>query len=72
MRIKIEVKPNEKDKRAIEAFTQYFKLFTDDRLLDLWEAVKKCNFRNHIVGKGGHHIWLARKDTNTRIAIITD
>ena len=72
MRIKIEVKPDEKDKRAIEAFKQYFNLYDGDSLLDLWEVVKKCNFKHHIMGKGGNHIWISRKDTLKRIAIITD
>ncbi len=37
-----------------------------------WGDLKNSKFKNHIIGKGGNHLWITRKSDNQRIAIITD
>lgn len=71
MKLTIEKELSRDDKRVVNAFTHYFSLYPEDDLEDVADTFLKCNFDNHIVGRGGSHIWIARKEDNERIAIIT-
>jgi len=43
----------------------------EDTIQSLWDSVKDCRFDNHVIGRGGSHIWIKnRADMATRIAII--
>lgn len=74
LKLKIEnVKLTEQDEKQINATRHYIELYPEDNLLTAWnECYSKCNFENHITGRGGNHIWITRKIDNKRIAIITE
>lgn len=62
------------DKKQDESITSAIKkaIEKDDTIDTLWNDLKDCHFDNHIVGRGGNHIWIKNsKDLKTRVAIIS-
>jgi hypothetical protein len=69
--VKIEIdniELDDTDKKMVAAVNQSIELYPNETLDEHWDTFKQCNSRNHIVGRGGNHIWFSKKDAaKTRI-----
>jgi hypothetical protein len=61
----------EKDRNMIDAIRSDINIGEYDNIDKMAEVYLKCDFQNHIVGRGANHIWVARKSDGDRIATIT-
>lgn len=62
----------DEDQNIIKAIEKSIFIMEDENLLCLWNDIKKCKFENHIIGKGGNHIFITRKIDDVRIVTITE
>jgi len=72
LEITIENQDTKLDRDMIEAIQQMIGYYPDDTIETAYKGLILANFKNHIVGRGGQHIWIKRKTDDVRIAVITE
>ena len=72
LKVNIEQLLNKQDQSIISAFKNTIKRYNDNNINQFWQEVKNCNFDDHLIGKGGNHVWITRKVDNVRIATVTE
>ena len=70
LNVNIENVSNNQDQSIVNAFNQMLELYQDNNINSLWDEIKEAKFKYHVIGKGGNHIWIARKDNCERVALI--
>lgn len=73
MTIKFE-STNEKDQKIQNAFFNAVSHANanNESLNEFYNSLSNANFQNHIFGRGGSHIWVARKIDGKRVVLISE
>lgn len=73
MKIKFE-STHEKDQSIQKAFFNAvaYANSQQESIDDFYKSLKTANFQNHNFGRGGSHIWVARKVDDKRVVLITE
>lgn len=71
LNLQIENNKDKFDSRIIKAFENDIKITEESSIENLYKDIKYCKFDNHIIGRGGNHIFVNRKDLDYRVLIIS-
>uniref|UniRef100_A0A6M3IZF6 Uncharacterized protein n=1 Tax=viral metagenome TaxID=1070528 RepID=A0A6M3IZF6_9ZZZZ len=72
MKTKLTIESDEpQDRQLTDAIQQSIDLYPDEDIDHQWrECFSNCNFQRHTAGRGGNHIWFARRSDGARVAIL--
>ena len=72
MKTKLTIESDEpQDRQLTDAIQQSIDLYPDEDIDTQWrECFSLCSFQHHTAGRGGNHIWFARRSDGARVAIL--